>query len=60
MGVYFNPSNESFTNDKTEIKAMPLSQMFDKVFDKISFDERCMKAGKTEQKIDFLARQKDR
>ena len=39
---------------------MPLSQMFDKVFDKISFDEKCMKAGKTEQKIDFPARQKDR
>ena len=24
---------------------MPLSQMFDKVFDKISFDEKCMKVG---------------
>ena len=43
-----------------EISAMPLSQMFDKVFDKISFDEKCMKAGKTEQKIDFPAHQKDR
>lgn len=39
---------------------MPLSQMFDKVFDKISFDEKCMKAGKTELKIEFRARQKDR
>lgn len=24
---------------------MPLSQIFDKVFDKISFDEKCMKVG---------------
>ena len=32
-----------------QYKAMPLSQMFDKVFDKISFDEKCMNAGKTEQ-----------